>query len=211
MRRARLAALVSLLSYSVLSGDAVGRSASAGARGNREATILFVTDAHEIAPVVDDLGDRGGAARLKTVVDALKRKGPGALLVFGGDLAGGTLFGGVFKGEPMVDALGRAGVGLASFGQHDFDFGSAHARSLVARSSFPWITSNLVSSDGRPFAGLPTRLLRTVGGLRVGFLGLTSGMETTTPETLALRVVQRDLVETARSEAAALKREGAEA
>ncbi|MBL8114535.1 MAG: bifunctional metallophosphatase/5'-nucleotidase [Acidobacteria bacterium] len=36
-------------------------------------------------------------------------------------------------------------------------------------------------------------------------------METTTPETLALRVVQRDLVETARSEAAALKREGAEA
>ncbi len=176
-----------------------------------EATILFITDAHEIAPVVDALGDRGGTARLKTVIDGLKRKDPTALLVFGGDLAGGTLFGGVFKGEPMVDALGRAGVGLASFGQHDFDFGSAHTRSLVSRSGFPWITSNLVTSDGRPFAGLPTRLLRTVGTLRVGFLGLTSGMETTTPEPAALKVVQRDLVETARAEAAALKREGAEA
>ena len=123
----------------------------------REATVLYVTDAHEIAPVVDRHGDRGGVARLKTVVERVKAEHPGALLVFGGDLAGGTLFGGAFRGEPMVDALSRVGVGLASFGQHDFDFGAAHAKALVTRSAFPWITSNLVDGEGRPFASLPTR------------------------------------------------------
>lgn len=180
---------------------------AAGASARR-ATVLYVTDAHEIAPVVDRHGERGGVARLKAVVDRLKAERPGALLVFGGDLAGGTLFGGVFRGEPTADLLGRAGVGLASFGQHDFDFGAAHAERLVRRSAFPWITSNLVDREGRPFASLPTRKLVTVGGLSVGFVGLTDDFGTTTPEG---RVFQRDLVEAAAREAAALRREGAEA
>ncbi len=157
---------------------------------------------------MDRHGDRGGVARLKTVVDGRKTEDPGALLVFGGDLAGGTLFGGVFRGEPMVDALGRAGVGLASFGQHDFDFGAAHARALVARSAFPWLTSNLVDRNGRPFAGLPTHKLLRVGGLSVGFVGLTDDFGTTTQEG---SVVQTGLVEAAARETAALRREGAEA
>ena len=172
------------------------------------ATVLYVTDAHEIAPVVDRHGERGGVARLKTVVDRLGRGGPDALLVFGGDLAGGTLFGGVFRGEPMVDALGRVGVGLATFGQHEFDFGPAHAERLVRRSTFPWITSNLVDEAGRPFAALPTRRLVRVGGLAVGFLGLTDDLGTTTPDRA---VRQTGLVEAAAREAAALRREGAEA
>lgn len=180
----------------------------AGCSGSRRATILYVTDAHEIAPVVDAKGDRGGVARLKTVVDRLRQRSPGALLVFGGDLAGGSLFGGVFHGEPMVDALSRVGVGLASFGQHDFDFGDAHARRLVARSRFPWITSNLVDPGGAPFAGLPTRELCEVQGMRVGFIGLTAAMDTTMP---GAAVVETDLVAAARKEADALRREGAEA
>ncbi len=180
----------------------------AGCSSAPRATILYVTDAHEIAPVVDRHGDRGGVARLKSVVDGRRRVDPRALLVFGGDLAGGTLFGGVFRGEPMVDALGRAGVGLASFGQHDFDFGAAHAKALVERAAFPWITSNLVDGEGRPFASLPTRKLLRVGGLAVGFVGLTDDFGTTTQEG---SVRQADLVTAAARESEALRREGAEA
>lgn len=172
------------------------------------ATILYITDAHEIAPVVDRHGDRGGVARLKAVVDQRKIEDPDALLVFGGDLAGGTLFGGVFRGEPMVDSLGRASVGLASFGQHDFDFGAAHARALVERARFPWITSNLVDRQGRPFASLPTRKIVRIGGLWVGFVGLTDDFGSTTQEG---NVVQTGLVESAAREAALLRREGADA
>lgn len=187
---------------------ALGPASCGGGRDGGEATVLYFTDAHEIAPVVDRHGDRGGVARLKTAVERARRRDPSALVVFGGDLAGGTLFGGVFRGEPMVDALSRAGVGLAAFGQHDFDFGAAHARALAARSAFPWITSNLVDAAGAPFGGLPTRLLRRVGGLRVGFLALTDDMSTTTQEGA---VFQTDLVAAARAGADALGREGAEA
>jgi len=187
---------------------AVAATTSAAGCAHRRATVLYVTDAHEIAPVVDRHGDRGGVARLKTVVDRRRAVDPRALLVFGGDLAGGTLFGGVFRGEPMVDALGRVGVGLAAFGQHDFDFGAAHARRLVERATFPYLTSNLVDPAGTPFAGLPTRRLLAVGGLRVGFLGLTDDLITTTQEG---SLVETDLVAAAARETAALRREGAEA
>lgn len=174
----------------------------------RVATVLYVTDAHEIAPVVDRHGDRGGVARLKTLVDRRKAERPGALLVFGGDLAGGTLFGGVFRGEPMPEALAKAGVGLATFGQHDFDFGAEHARGLVARSPFPWVTSNLVDREGRPFGSLPTRKVVRVGALSVGFIGLTDDFGSTTPEGL---VFARDLAEAAAPEEKVLRAEGAEA
>ena len=73
--------------------------------------------------------------------------GPRRTIVFGGDLGGGTLFGGVFRGRPMVEAFNRIPVDLASFGQHDFDFGAEHARSLVARSRFTWFTSKVNHSD----------------------------------------------------------------
>ncbi|MHB8798687.1 MAG: bifunctional metallophosphatase/5'-nucleotidase [Thermoanaerobaculia bacterium] len=186
----------------------LGLPLSLGCATAPRATVLYVTDAHEIAPVVDRHGDRGGVARLKPVLDRLGARAPGALLVFGGDLAGGTLFGGVFRGEPMVDDLGRVGVGLATFGQHDFDFGAAQAERLVKRSRFPWITANLVDGEGRPFAALPTRRVVRVGGLAVGFVGLTDDLGTTTPEAA---VRQTDLVAAAAREAAALRREGAEA
>jgi len=39
-------------------------------------TILYFNDAHEIAPVIDALGERGGVARLKTVIDVVRMENP---------------------------------------------------------------------------------------------------------------------------------------
>ena len=86
---------------------------------NRRATVLYFTDAHQLAPVVDRLGERGGAARLAIVVQRVRSEVPGAVLAFGGDLAGGVLFGAVFRGQPMVEALNSIGVDVATFAIRD--------------------------------------------------------------------------------------------
>ena len=41
---------------------------------NRMATVLYFNDAHEISPVVNQYGNRGGVARLKTVIDRVEKK-----------------------------------------------------------------------------------------------------------------------------------------
>lgn len=162
----------------------------------RDATVLYFNDAHQLSPIDDRLGDRGGVARLKSVIDSVKTQHPEALVIFGGDLGGGLLFGVMFHGLPMVEAMNLIPVDLANFGQHDFDFGAEETRRLVADSEFPWLSSNLVEPDGRPFADVAPFLIKNVGNLHIGFLGLTDGMNMTLPDS---SVIQLDLFAAARS------------
>ena len=148
-------------------------------RASNSATLLYFNDAHEIGPVLSGGQDRGGVARLSTAIDTVREDNPATSVVFGGDLAGGTLFGGLYKGFPMVDAFNKIGVDLANFGQHDFDFGIDNARELVAASEFPWITSNLVDAEGEPFMAGGTWEVQRIGKVRVGFIGLTDAIDTT--------------------------------
>ncbi len=169
------------------------------------ASILFFNDAHQLSPVVDRLGDRGGVARLKTIVDQIKYEKPNAILTFGGDLGGGMLFGGVYHGFPVVEAFNRIPIDLATFGQHDFDFGAEEAKRLVEASEFQWITTNLVNEQGLPFAKLPKFKILTVDGIRFGFIGLTDDMETTTQEGV---VFQHNLIDAGRDAIIELKNRG---
>ncbi len=164
-------------------------------------SVLYFNDGHEIMPVADSYGNRGGAARVKTVLDQVDGE---KITAFGGDLGGGTLFGGVFKGHPMVDAFNRFPVDLANFGQHDFDAGVDNTLQLIGKSQFPWITSNLKGEDNKPFAALPTYKVIERNGIRVGFIGLTSAMDTTIRDN---RVKQQEVITSAREAVAHMKAE----
>jgi 5'-nucleotidase len=180
--------------------------AAAGSRPDRAqhtATLLYFHDAHDIGPVLTGGKDRGGVARLATAVRTVEKQNPATAVVFGGDLAGGTLFGGLYKGVPMVEALNELGVDLANFGQHDFDFGVDHARDLVAASDFPWITSNLTDAVGSPFVEDSTWAVQRVGKVRVGFVGLTDAIETTSA---AGDLVETDPIEATPAAVAELQR-----
>lgn len=140
-------------------------------------TILYFTDLHEIAPV--DGGARGGVARLATVIEDVRSQNPDTIVIFGGDLVGGTLFG-EFQGAPLIEALNLIGIDYANFGQHEFDFGAEVARQRVNESEFQWLTANLVEEGtDDAFMGLPTSAMHEVGGLKLGIIGTTTAMDTT--------------------------------
>lgn len=194
---AALAALVALPAPARAAQPAPGTAAS----------LLYFQDAHEIAPVTQDGGDHGGIARLATVLNAERARGVPTDTVFGGDLGGGTLFGAVYRGAAMVDALNRVGVGVAGFGQHDFDYGLSQAMANVEASSFSWVSSNLATASGPLLGQEGHGRVRDVGGVRVGYLGLTDGMDTTSA---AGEVRQADPVDSARTAVAALEAQGAQ-
>jgi 2',3'-cyclic-nucleotide 2'-phosphodiesterase (5'-nucleotidase family) len=148
-------------------------------RNSKAATLLYFNDAHEIGPVLTGGQDRGGVARLSTAINSVRRSNPATSVIFGGDLAGGTLFGGLYKGFPMVKAFNQIGIDLANFGQHDFDFGVDNTRALIAASDFPWITSNLVDNNVEPLVKGGTWEVQRIGKVRVGFIGLTDAIDTT--------------------------------
>ncbi|MDM8160783.1 5'-nucleotidase C-terminal domain-containing protein [Labilibaculum sp. K2S] len=152
--------------------------------------LLYFTDAHQIFPVDDVDGGRGGVARLKTIADEIRKANPNTLVIHGGDLCGGVLFGGMYKGEPMIEAFNEIPVDICNFGQHEFDFGAQHTIQLLSKSKSQWFSSNLKNRDGGVFGNLPAFLVKNIGGLRIGFIGLTDAMNTSIHDDL---VVQENL------------------
>ncbi len=211
--RSRFSALAST---AILTLALAGTSpAFATAQGNTapapqpDASILFFQDGHDIAPVRQGTKAEpefhGGIARLATVLAEQKAAGTPADVVFGGDLGGGTLFGALFHGSAMVEAFNLLGVNVAGFGQHDFDYGLGTLRENIANSSFPWVSSNL-TAGGKPINGEENvAIIRQVGDVKIGYLGLTLGMETTSA---GKDVDQADYV--AAAKAAVTKLEGAD-
>lgn len=152
--------------------------------------ILYFTDAHRIFPVDDVEGGRGGVARLKTIVDESKSDNANTLVIHGGDLCGGVLFGGMYKGLPMIEAFNEIPVDICNFGQHEFDFGVDHTLELLSKSKSEWFSSNLKNRDGEPFGKLPKYLMKKIGGIKIAFIGLTDAMNSTMKSN---RVIQEDL------------------
>lgn len=172
----------------------------------KEARVLYYQDSHEFTPKKRADGERGGISRLATVLKEQSNGEDSTHIVFGGDLAGGTLFGGFYKGVPFIEAMNRMGVDFAGFGQHEFDFGADHARNLVAQSNFTWISSNLTNTDGSPFVPT-TNTVQNLGGVKVGYLSLTTGMSTTIAGAV---ITENDLVSSALKATQELQAQGAE-
>lgn len=146
---------------------------------DKEVSILYFNDSHVIYPVKDKYGERGGVARIKTIVDSSKKENKNTVVIQGGDLGGGVLFGAIYHGFPMIEAFNKMPIDISNFGQHEFDFGVKEARNLVDKSKFQWISSNLKEKNGNSFNGVKEYIVNDYDGIKVGFLGTTDGMDTT--------------------------------
>ena len=143
----------------------------------------------------------GGAAYLATLVASLKAQNPDqTLVVAAGDMIGASpLASGLFHDEPTIDALGMIGLDISSIGNHEFDKGRDELLRMQNGGCLPTsadgtrgvIGVDTCMNDGR-FAGakfqylaanvidqktgatlFPATSVKTVGGVKVGFIGLT--------------------------------------
>ena len=108
----------------------------------------------------------------------------GALaLVDAGDMFQGTLESNLTEGASVIAAYHALGMTVATLGNHEFDFGPAAAgddpqgaiRARISEATFPIVSANLVTRVGRTSPAwdkLRRSALVTVGGVRVGFVGL---------------------------------------
>jgi 5'-nucleotidase len=143
----------------------------------------------------------GGAAYLSTLVQQLKSQNPGRTLVVGaGDLVGATpLASGLFHDEPTIEVLNQIGLDVSSVGNHEFDKGrtellrlqkgGCYARTADGASGVVGVDTcmNAGTFSGAQFQYLaanvldtatgntlfPATAMREVGGVKIGFIGLT--------------------------------------
>ncbi|WP_448205078.1 bifunctional metallophosphatase/5'-nucleotidase [Azospirillum sp. sgz302134] len=149
---------------------------AAGMAQNGKLTFLHVNDIYEIAPIKG----QGGFAPLATLLKQERARHADAVTTVGGDFLSPSLLSGTTHGEQMIALFNAMGVDAVTFGNHEFDFGDAVVKSRIAESKFPWIGTNVLGDDGKPYGGSVATWTKTVGDVKVGFIGVL------TPETARL-------------------------
>ncbi|MDR7579042.1 MAG: 5'-nucleotidase C-terminal domain-containing protein [Armatimonadota bacterium] len=133
-------------------------------------TILHFNDVYQLTAV--DGGRRGGFDRLATVVKRHRAQERPSLLLFAGDLISPSVESSIFKGAQLIDGMNHLGVDVATFGNHEFDYGPEELAKRVRESRFPWVVSNVFAPGLRPFPGVKPWLVLSPGGVPVGIVGL---------------------------------------
>lgn len=171
-----------------------------GASAEQVLTILHTSEHHGQVLPVERMGvaREGGMAARATVIETIRKEQPVMLLLDSGDLLIGTPISSVFRGEPDIKAMNLMGYGAMAAGNHEFDFGLDHLRTMQALAGFPILCSNLSGLD----VELPCRkstVLRA-GDFSIGVIGLLGRRNF--PDTFNREVVRilelRDPIETAR-------------
>ena len=139
-------------------------------------TILHTNDLHaQYLPLKSGKSPTGGMEALDALV---RRESNGrTLLLDAGDFQTGTLVSRLNEngvtGGGMVAMMNLLGFRASVPGNHEFDEGSQNLKRMEAMADFDLLAANL-EKDGRPFLE-KTHTVATVGGIRVGIIGLVSG------------------------------------
>jgi 2',3'-cyclic-nucleotide 2'-phosphodiesterase (5'-nucleotidase family) len=166
-------------------------------------TILHTNDFHGQLVASDPDADKAsnpGMARTARMVNAIRaaKGAANVLLVDAGDEMQGSLLSNLGdgtatgKGKPTIATFNQMLYDVATFGNHEFDWGQTVLSARTTQATYPFVTANIVKNDtgncttagwSKPdFAAAPY-IIKTVGTspnqVKVAFIGVTT-LETPT-------------------------------
>lgn len=160
-----------------------------------EITIIHIGDIHgHLAPRVNVRSDssgkmEGGLARMAAKIQEIRKANKNTLLINSGDTIQGSAEALYTRGQALVDVVNLFGLDAYAPGNWEFVYGTGRFLELFAgeKSKAPWntVAANVYFSKAEedkdaPYAArggqrvLPPYIIRQVGGLKVGILGLTT-------------------------------------
>jgi 2',3'-cyclic-nucleotide 2'-phosphodiesterase/3'-nucleotidase len=157
--------------------------AAAPLQDTAHVVLVATTDVHGHATSWDYVRDRpfaGGIPRVASVVDSLRRRYPGQVVVVdAGDLLQGDPFATYFARvepqdpHPIVEALNLTGYDAATPGNHDFDWGVPFLVRALADARFPYVSANILAAPGDTLL-LPAFRVVQRQGVRIAVTGFTT-------------------------------------
>lgn len=134
-----------------------------------EVVILYTNDVHTYIDGDIQYSD----------IASLKASYENVLLVDAGDHIQGTAYGSMDKGESIIKLMNAAGYDLATFGNHEFDYGMDGCLQAIEWAEFPYVSCNFYHEEDGEVKDTVTNAYEVfeVGNVKIAIIGIT------TPET----------------------------
>lgn len=145
-------------------------------------TIISTTDLHgNILPIdyYTNKEDARGLARAATIIRAIRKENPNAVLVDSGDTIQGTPLAFFHNRknnrppDPMMLVMSALKFDALAVGNHEYNFGLPVLNKAKSEAGFPWLSGNTYRAGTNETYHKPY-IVKEVGGVRVGVIGLTT-------------------------------------
>ena len=197
MKRVTALLLAVVLTLGLMTGVLAADGALAG-----KTVILHTNDVH---------GEIDLYAKVAALKQDYEAQGADVILVDAGDYIQGTPYVSDSKGAAAVELMNAAGYDIATFGNHEFDYGFDNLQNIRGDAKFKVIGN--IRYNGKPAFDY-TAIITTDGGVKVGFLGLTTPETSTKAHPAKIQGVtfmaKDELYKFASDEAASLRQDGAD-
>jgi 5'-nucleotidase len=232
----RVYALIVLLSAPIVLTTEQTRDNADGRRGSVKVQLLAINDFHGNLEPPSGTGaligstESGGAEYLATHLKNAVSQNPNSIIVAAGDLIGASpLLSGLFHDEPTIESMNAMNLAVSSVGNHEFDEGWQELVRMqkgechrtdgcqdgdgFSGARFQYLSANVLQHrPPRPAPLLPATTIRTIAGVKIGFIGETTRG---TPQLVTSSGVQGltflDEASTANAYASRLQRQGVNA
>jgi 2',3'-cyclic-nucleotide 2'-phosphodiesterase/3'-nucleotidase len=146
-------------------------------------TLLETTDLHARIAPVDYFTNKPvaqGLAKVATLIRAIRKEQPNALLVDAGDIIQGTPLGYYFakeepgKANPMMLEMNALGYDAAAVGNHEFNFGLDYLWKAKREAHFPILAANIKQTYKSGSQHFDPYIIKNVDGVRVALVGFVT-------------------------------------
>jgi 5'-nucleotidase len=193
----RICTLIALLSAPIVLTTEQARDRVDANQDSVEVQLLAINDFHGSLEPPTGTGaligstESGGAEYLATHLKNAVRQNPNSIIVAAGDLIGASpLLSGLFHDEPTIESLNAMNLAVSSVGNHEFDEGWRELLRMqkggchrddgcqdgdgFGGARFQYLSANVLQQRApRPGPLLPATTIRTIGGVKIGFIGET--------------------------------------
>jgi 2',3'-cyclic-nucleotide 2'-phosphodiesterase (5'-nucleotidase family) len=145
-------------------------------------SVVYVADLHaQLEPHAelfwhdgrDEMTTAGGVARIATAVEAIRRERPDRVLFLdAGDTIQGSAAAAWTEGRAVVPAVNALKFDLGIPGNWEVVYGAEALKRRAGEFGHPLIAANLRDDKTNKLV-FPPYLVKDVGGVRIGFIGLT--------------------------------------
>lgn len=173
--RRRWLALVSLMLVLLVVATGTRAANSTGPRQPVTIQFLSVSDWHaQLDPLAVNGANVGGAAVLSAYWQADRAANPNSLTLTAGDAYGAAPpLSSFFEEETAVKTMNLMGIDVDTFGNHNFDRGTAHLQRMIDLAEFPYVSANLANVDEN-LRGIKAFEIFEVDGVKIAVIGVTN-------------------------------------